>query len=293
MNTRLSPDILRDHLAPSAGPLLSFQHDDGSSIALSLFGGQLCHWRTADGSDPLYLSPHSMWNGYTAIRGGMPVIFPQFANEGLLPKHGVARTSLWQLAEHGLTPSGHSQVKLVLGDTASTRCIWPYSFELMLTFTFGGNQLTAELEVHNTGSEAFDFTGALHTYLATPVVQSSVAGLSGLTFLDSADQRRLAVANEGPLHIDREIDRFFFNVPHPVTLTSPGRRTEVEQSGFTDVVVWNPWQMLAANLPDLPDTGYLHFVCIESAVVGVPTTVAPGHRWTGTQRLVAHSASTH
>jgi glucose-6-phosphate 1-epimerase len=59
----------------------------------------------------------------------------------------------------------------------------------------------------------------------------------------------------------------------------------VDAAGFPDVVVWNPGAELAASLADLAPGDWRRFLCGEAAAVGRPVTVAPGERWTGTQRL--------
>src|SRR5258705_2204548 len=60
---------------------------DGATVHVAQHGGHLCRWRTSDGVERLYLSPLPRQPG-EPIRGGIPVVFPQFANRGPLPMHG-------------------------------------------------------------------------------------------------------------------------------------------------------------------------------------------------------------
>ena len=63
-----------------------------------LHGAHVTSWKPArDHDERLFLSERSEFRAGTAIRGGIPVIFPQFAAEGPLPRHGFARTSEWTL----------------------------------------------------------------------------------------------------------------------------------------------------------------------------------------------------
>ena len=57
--------------------------------------------------DLLYVSPE-LGAGSQAVRGGIPVLFPQFADRGPLKKHGFARDLPWQLVEGNrpLEPKG-------------------------------------------------------------------------------------------------------------------------------------------------------------------------------------------
>ena len=77
---------------------LRLSSPDGSQAIVSLLGGQVLSWTTADGRERLYLSERSVFDGNAAIRGGVPVCFPQFSGQGTLPKHGFVRTKPWQLA---------------------------------------------------------------------------------------------------------------------------------------------------------------------------------------------------
>ncbi len=258
---------------------------DGARLQFSAHGGQLCSWKTADGIERLYLSPLAETHAQAAIRGGIPVIFPQFAHEGPLPKHGFARSSVWRVSSSGVLPCGSGSVELRLSDDASTRAVWPHPFELVLRARFKGPELTVSLAVINTGSLPFDFTCALHTYLAASATEAVIHGLRGARYLDSADHRRMGVQQEELLRIDRHLDRFFFGVTSPVEVRERDTTLRVGQDAFPDVVVWNPWQELSRKLADLPDDGYRQFVCIESAAVERPVSLAPGQEWLASQHL--------
>ena len=76
---------------------------DGARATLLLHGAHLVSWVPAGADEQLYLSPKSAFATGQAIRGGVPVIFPQFATRGPLQRHGFARGKPWQLvsAESG------------------------------------------------------------------------------------------------------------------------------------------------------------------------------------------------
>ncbi|MCH5754687.1 hypothetical protein MMA59_22970, partial [Salmonella enterica] len=58
---------------------------DGATATMSLNGGHLLSWQPAGAPEQLYLSPRSEYaSGKKAIRGGVPVIFPQFSDRGPL-----------------------------------------------------------------------------------------------------------------------------------------------------------------------------------------------------------------
>src|SRR5688572_1103245 len=67
---------------------------DASRVEASAFGAHLLSWRYR-GRERLYLSPNASFGAGKAIRGGVPVIFPQFGERGDGPRHGFARTLTW------------------------------------------------------------------------------------------------------------------------------------------------------------------------------------------------------
>ncbi len=256
---------------------------DGAVLAVTLQGGQVCSWCSPDGQDALYTSPLADYSGATAVRGGIPVIFPQFAREGPLMKHGFARMRRWQLLESGLDEGGLGRVRLGLQHCADA--VFSHDCTLELDIRFNGLQLQVSLRAGNPGKTGFHFTAALHSYLRTQLATAAVHGLAGCRYRDTARGGELAMAGDPPLGFDGEIDRIYYAVPRPVELHCRGTLLEVSQSGFEDVVVWNPGERLGAAIEDLPENGWQRFVCIEAALIGAPQLLAAGQQWTGSQVL--------
>ena len=258
---------------------------DGARVEVALHGGHVCSWRGPDGVERLFMSPLNSWRSDAAIRGGIPVIFPQFASEGPLPKHGFARLSAWALLESSRQVDGSGLICLGLTDSEQTRQVFPHAFALELRITFSGQSLNTELVVKNTGSQPFEFTCALHTYLDAQIAEAALYGLKGYRYRDSVDNRRIKVAEEEVLRITEEVDRVYFAVDKPITLSSHKQSVIATQSGFADAVVWNPWENGCAKIADLKLDSYQHFVCIEAAAVEHPLLLAPNASWSGSQNL--------
>jgi glucose-6-phosphate 1-epimerase len=260
-------------------------HADGASVRVSPSGGHVVSWRPRGGTDALYLSPLTAHPPDAAIRGGIPVVFPQFANLGPLPKHGFARTAQWHPAE----AAPGDDLTLALTDTAETRAVWPHAFELALGVALGADRLRVALRVRNTGDAPFSFTAALHTYLRVgDIDRVGVEGLDGVRFRDKTAGGATRT-QQGVLWIGNAVDSVYERAPDAVSVVDAdaGRRLAVEKRGFEDVVVWNPWREGAAELGDLPDGDWRHMLCVEAAQVARPVTLAPGERWEGTQQLTA------
>lgn len=255
---------------------------DGAVLAVRPHGGHVTRWRPAGGEDLLWVSRDARCGPGTAIRGGVPVCWPQFAGRGDLPKHGFARDRTWRLVATGRDGDGAARAELSLVDDAATRALWPHSFELRLVATAAGDSLTITLTVRNTGDEPWAFTGALHAYLVTEsVTQTRVDGVGGATAEDNAARGARRVLDQGPLALDRPVDLAVRDVPGEVAAALPdGSRIALHRDGLPDVVVWNPG-------PDAPGDvhpgGWSEFLCVEPAVLD-PVTVAPGEDWSATAR---------
>jgi len=262
-------------------PKVVLSTPDGARAEIYLHGAHVTSWIPAGGSEALFLSPKADFRPGLAIRGGVPVIFPQFAGMGLLPKHGFARTSEWELLS-----SAADQAVLRLRESDSSLAAWPHKFELEHTVRVGGSRLELSLKVSNTGSAPFEFTAALHTYLrVADVRQTTVWGLQGLWLTDSAHGGRDAIQKDEWVDFPGEIDRIYLKAIKPVQVMQEEQQITLQQTGFADAVVWNPGPEKCLTLEDMQPDGYLEFVCVEAASVEKPIRLSAGESWLGTQKL--------
>jgi glucose-6-phosphate 1-epimerase len=267
---------------------LHLQSPDGASATLSLDGGHILSWQPAGAGEQLYLSPRSEFTPGKAIRGGVPVCFPQFAERGPLPKHGFARTLPWELvsSEQG---KDDALAVLRLADGEATRALWPHRFELELSVRVSGRTLDIELACDNRGDDAFSFTAALHTYLRIADLDAaSLEGLNGLRYFDSVLQReateRMALLLPGEKGV-LDLDRIYFGVDRELVLAEDGRRLAITQQGFEDAVAWNPGPERCAKLADMPPDGWRQMLCVEAASIAHPVELQAGDSWVGRQSL--------
>ncbi|MCW7539399.1 D-hexose-6-phosphate mutarotase [Aquabacterium sp. A7-Y] len=272
-------------------PAVQLQARDGARVTVMLQGAQVVGWTPAGGSERLYVSEQAVYAEGQPVRGGVPVIFPQFEKRGPLQRHGFARNKRWQLlrAEVG---RDDALAVLRLEDDAETRAVWPHAFALELTVAVGGSRLDLELEIEHRGGEGaapFSFMAALHTYLRVREVEEArLKGLQGLRYEDSTRPgSEPQVEFSAALSISGETDRIYFGATRPLVLEEPHRGLVVETQQFPDVVVWNPWEEKCAALPDMPPLGFRRMLCVEAALIGEPVTLAPGEQWWGRQSLLA------
>ena len=101
---------------------------DGSATAeIYLHGATLTSW-TVDGVERLFLSPNAVFAPPKAIRGGVPVCWPQFGMLGpLKAQHGFARNVRWEVAA---VAAGGAACTLACESSAATLAEWPHPFRL-------------------------------------------------------------------------------------------------------------------------------------------------------------------
>jgi glucose-6-phosphate 1-epimerase len=263
-------------------PAMWLRAPDGAQATVMLQGAQLVSWIPAGDQERLYLSPDAVAGPGQAVRGGIPLCFPQFSQHGPLPRHGLARDRSWQWVE-GATRGDVVIGVLRLVDDEATRVIWPHRFEAELSFSLSGLQLDVELAITNTGETSFDFQAALHSYLRVDDVRRArLGGLYGVRYRDKLSGAE-QLQEMDPFSFAGEIDRIYFDAEGPQTLATGMGRMLISREGFPDVVVWNPGPTKAAALPDLPDDDWLQMLCVEAGAIGTPVTLAPGQEWVARQ----------
>jgi glucose-6-phosphate 1-epimerase len=265
-------------------------HPSGATAELHLAGAHLTSWIPAGQGEAIFLSRAASFRPGDAIRGGIPVVFPQFSGLGPLPKHGFARTAVWEPEPVPDDDVAGDVVALTLRlrDSAATRALWPHAFLARLTVELAGDALALRFVVENTGPAPFEFTAALHTYLrVADIARAGLYGLHGVHFRDALDGGREREQAERILRVAGPVDRVYPDAPHELLLhdEAAGRSVRLRQDGFRDVVVWNPWSAGADALVDMDPHEYRVMLCVEAAQAATPVTLPPGGRWTGAQRL--------
>ena len=263
-------------------------HPSGSSADVYLNGAHVTSWIPAGGREVLFMGKTATFAPGDPIRGGIPVVWPQFANIGPLPQHGFARKTEWQLVENADSSDDPSSVKLVLTDDHRTRELWPYHFRTELTVVIDDKSLHVTLDAFNTGDELFSFTTALHTYLAVADIrETAIRGFTGKWYLDKTQGGNETKDEAKKLVISDETDRVYLKAPKKVEVEDRGneRRIEIRSAGFKDAVVWNPWAEKVTGFIGLDTEDYMRMVCVEAAQIGSPVELKPGASWSGSQIL--------
>lgn len=274
----------------------------GFSAQVHLYGGQVTSWRNDRGEELLFMSSKAIFKPPKAIRGGIPICFPQFSNLGSIEQHGFARNRLWSIDPNpSPLPTSSSDDKAVidlilkLGDEEVK--MWSYSFEFRLRVTLGPDgELGLTARVRNIDTKPFTFTIAFHTYFSvSDISEIRIEGLETLDYLDNLQNRARATEQGDALTFETEVDRIYLNTPTKIAVIDhEWKRTFVlKKDGLPDAVVWNPWERKAKAMVDFGDDEYKHMICVEPAAIEKPITLKPGEEWKGRQKISTVYSSYH
>lgn len=278
-------------------PRIILTEATGSSAEVLLYGGQVVSWKNQRREELLFMSSKAIRKSPKAIRGGIPVCFPQFGNLGSLEQHGFARNKLWSVDSDPspLPPaSNQSSVDLILKSTEEDLKTWPHSFELRLRISLSAGKLTLIPRVRNTDAKAFTFMFALRNYFSvSDISEVRVEGLETLDYFDNLMKRERCTEQADAITFDGEIDRVYLSSPTKIAIIDhEKKRTFVlRKEGMLDAAVWNPGDKKAKALLDLGDEDYKTMLCVDSAVVETPVLLKPFEEWKGRQELSTVSSS--
>jgi glucose-6-phosphate 1-epimerase len=247
-------------------PAIKINHPDQSEAIIYLHGAHLTSLKLAGSEELLYLSPNAIFEQGTAIRGGVPIIFPQFAALGDLRFHGFARISDWSVVNDQVDISGNSVMELSLINDESHFQQWQYKFELKLILSLG-SKLKMTMQITNLDLKDFKFSNAFHTYFAvTDINQTEISNLKGINSVDYLDQQRSSIEENDPIIIKKHTDKIYLSAPAEVTIRDKLQKREIKivKNNFQDLVIWNPWDK-AASMKDMTADGYQKMLCVEVA----------------------------
>ncbi|XP_065836916.1 uncharacterized protein [Oscarella lobularis] len=231
-------------------------------------GATLTSWKV-DNQELSFVSKNAVYDGKKAIRGGIPIVFPNFGPWDLGPQHGFARTSLWKVAKEPTVESGSAVAAFELEDSEQTRAMWNNRFKLTYTVIVGDHQMETNLDIKNTGDTSFDFTTLLHTYFRVEdVTKTTVDGLKGCKVFDKV-HKETRTEDRDLVKISSETDAVYETTSqvHHITGGPNGKTFTVTKKNLPDTVVWNPWAEKAKAMSDFGDDEYPYMICVEAGHV--------------------------
>jgi glucose-6-phosphate 1-epimerase len=239
-----------------------------ATALIFLHGAHIVSFQPKGEKDLLWMSEESVFEEGKPIRGGMPICFPWFgphATDTLLPQHGFARLSNWEVATVVTLENGASQIELLLHHSPATKALWPFEFSAKLTVTVSA-KLEVKLSITNTGDKTFTYSDALHTYLNISDISSiSIDGLGSAVYYDGFGTEPKK-QDELLLVIAKEENRRYVGHTANCIIYDKGftRKLRVSKTGSKVTVVWNPGAETSKKIADMQDDGYKTFICVEA-----------------------------
>jgi len=251
-----------------------------ATATVYLQGAHVAAWQPAEHKPVIFTSRKTELKPGKAIRGGVPIAFPWFANrhDGKTgPSHGFARIQDWTLAFAALAGED-LHLTFTLGPNELSRSLGFDQFRLAYQLTIG-RTLTMQLTVANDGGAPLVFEEALHTYYAvTDIHEIAISGLDDVSYLDKVDHFNKKLQH-GDITVTGPTDRVYLDTTATCVLKDHAgkRHISVAKTGSTTTVVWNPWEEGAAKLGDMDPTEWHEFVAIETVNAATDAiTLAPG-----------------
>jgi galactose mutarotase-like enzyme len=247
-------------------------------------GGLVTRFRAA-GREVLYLDPATLADRTKNVRGGIPVLFPiagrlaedAFVAGGVkhaLNQHGFARNMPFRVT--GQETQGRAALSLALTSTEATRAVFPWNFELRITYALAGNTLSAELAYTGGGPGPMPLHAGFHPYFLVPDGEKPTAKIA----TDATRVFDNVTGQAGYFHgfdlTQREVDLHLLDHRARAVRLTVGERPLVTLEmgpSFTTLVVWT----LAGR----------DFVCVE------PWTAPANALNRGASLIYLHAGATH
>mmetsp|Transcript_37799 Transcript_37799/g.55676 ORF Transcript_37799/g.55676 Transcript_37799/m.55676 type:complete len:306 (+) Transcript_37799:73-990(+) len=267
-------------------------HSSGAKAVVHPFGATVTSFQTSAGRELLFVSSLAKLDGSKAIRGGIPLAFPQFGQpDKSMPQHGFLRCNTWKVGNEFEAENGASccEFTLSLADVVKARGgKWDFSgdldCEVTLTVKVEAEKMTNVLTMKNTGETEFDFQALFHTYYKIEGAKAlekeacNVGGLTGYSVEDKVTGEDYVLNDDEPVFVEGEVDRIYSNPSKPdlevIIGTGEGIKTGLKASASVDgtktsvsAVVWNPFIEKAKALGDFADEQYHEMICVEPGIL--------------------------
>lgn len=270
-----------------------------SYARIYLYGAHVTEWAETGQHPFIFTSEKAVLDGSKPIRGGIPIIFPQFGGNGPLQSHGFARRMSWSVCTISSSPASakgtSTTVVFKLSSNAETKKVWNHDFVALYTvkLTYAkSSYLETSLAVTNTGAAPFSFSSCLHTYYAASQPDLTVDSLKGLDYYNFVAKKEGEKHPNALTFAPAPFETMFKKANDTLTMTDRKhqRVITVNKVGFPDVMVWNPGPAGAKKMGDMQDDEWKSFMCVEPVAhkgAKIPSghdagiTLQPKQTWVG------------
>lgn len=265
----------------------------GASVSIHPFGATITSFVNGAGKEMLFVSRDAITNGTKAIRGGIPICFPQFGQpDKTFPQHGFMRNNYWTYVpgskfddEDGAGCKFEIELENVVnsrGGKWDTRTI--LDCKCTLCIKIDGSSMTNTMTMENLGETAFDFQVLLHTYYNVRLsstldpTKCFVKGLAGYACYDKFTDASYTMGHD-PITINCPTDRVYtplggkmgldvFFMAGPDNYISLKANGNVNGKGVPiSGVVWNPHRENTEKMGDFGNDQYVDMICVEPGML--------------------------
>lgn len=211
------------------------------------------------GEKMFFLSKHAKLDNTIPIRGGIPLVFPNFGfSNNNLPKHGYLRNNKWNFVR-----SWSNEIEA--GITFEFTKIFDnfnYEYNLKYEIILNENSLKNNLSIHNNSKYPFTFDMLYHNYFKINLQDFKCNSFSNKKFYNQLNDKNEYDYNL--LKIDNEIDRIYDNINEVIFYSNSNEIKLESNSNF--MVLWNPWIQKSKLLKDFGDEEFKNMVCFEPGI---------------------------
>jgi len=248
------------HILEWEGRELYFVKQSWGELVISRQGAQVLSFRPT-GEKPLFWTSNRPKGHGAAIRGGIPLCWPWFADhpeDSSLPAHGLARTASWKMTVEDINESGANLLMTPL----QTLCT---SLQVCFEIVVADDTLRLNLKTKNVSDLPVTVTQALHSYLAVSSLGNvEVRGLEGCLYLDKLQSGKPGILVSAA-SAREETDRIFCHEGAALLVDHGWRRTvRIEKRCSLSTVLWTPGAS-SALLSDVGLDQVDNFLCVEAA----------------------------
>lgn len=285
---------------------ICIKHSSGAFAIVHPFGATITSFQTSIGREVLFVSSLAKFDGSRPIRGGIPLVFPQFGQpDKSMPQHGILRNRLWNVGSaYHCDEDDSSCCELHVSfphdsDINEKSNDIRYVCNVTLLVKVQPSTLTAILTVlnPNDSQQDFDFQALFHTYYrveGSKALQNelcNVRGLSGYHVFDQITKEAYVLEEDAVVSIDREVDRIYTpdtsqdqSLELRLKTGTNEVNTIVQASALVNgivapvsVVVWNPFIEKSKGMADFGNDEYHDMICVEPGMLtNIPTLKSGG-----------------
>ncbi|XP_022918009.2 uncharacterized protein [Onthophagus taurus] len=269
-----------------ASKTITLDRGSYTQCTLNLYGANITSWRIRN-IEQLFVSTQAIADGKLAIRGGIPIVFPQYGPWQFGPHHGFARLMEWKIKQHPKKLENRDIEAIVyLEADYYSRSMWNFSFKAEYQIILQEYGIKLSITVFNQDKESLNFNLLMHPYIQVPnMVNTKIVGLEGEFWDKTTDN----LAEGVPImKIYEFTDRVYKNTrsTHILTNVMENNKMKIEKENCPDTVIWNPGSENAKKFIDLLESEYARLICLATGHADQHLKVLPNE--SSTMKLSMH-----